>query len=133
GLKMTHIPYKGNGPALQEMIAGRISFMFYPSIGIANYVADKKLRVLAVGTKEPSPDFPGVPTLESMGLTGFEEGAPWVGMVAPAGTPKEIVAKLNASVKKALSLPEVRKQLKGLGAQVIGDSPEECRDVLIAD
>lgn len=133
GLKMTHIPYKGNGPALQEMIAGRISFMFYPSIGIANYLADKKLRVLAVGTKEPSSDFPGVPTLESMGLTGFEEGAPWVGMVAPAGTPKEIVAKLNASVKKALSLPEVRQQLKDLGAQVIGDSPEEFRKFLVAD
>lgn len=133
GIKMSHIPYKGNGPALQEMIAGRISFMFYPSIGIANYVADKKLRVLAVGTKEPHPDFPGVPTLESMGLTGFEEGAPFVGMLAPAGTPKEIVDKLNKSAVQALSQPEVREQLKKLGAQVIADTPEQFRQFLVAD
>src|SRR5690606_10439943 len=91
GLEMTHVPFKGNGPALQEMIAGRLSFMFYPSIGIANYVADNKLRVLAVGTSEPSEDFPGVPTLDSLGYPGFQQGAPFVGMLAPAGTPKEIV------------------------------------------
>lgn len=133
GLKMTHIPYKGNGPALQEMLAGRISFMFYPSIGIAQYVDDGKLRVLAVGTKEPRADFPGVPTLESLGLTGFEEGAPFVGMLAPAGTPKAIVDKLNAAAVKALQQPEVREQLAKLGAQVIGDSPEEFREFLKAD
>lgn len=133
GLDMTHVPFKGNGPALQEMIAGRISFMFYPSIGIANYVADKALRVLAVGSQQPSPDFPGVPTLESMGLKGFQEGAPFVGMLAPAGTPKEIVQKLNQSVVAALSTPEVKKQLSQLGAQIIGDSPEEFRAFLIDD
>ncbi|MGB6103877.1 MAG: tripartite tricarboxylate transporter substrate binding protein [Pusillimonas sp.] len=133
GLDMTHVPYKGNGPALQELMAGRISFMFYPSIGIANYVADKRLRVLAIGTREPQADFPGVPTLESMGLSGFEEGAPWVGMLAPAGTPKDIVAKLNQSATAALSQPQVRDQLKQLGAQVIGDSPEEFRKFLIDD
>jgi tripartite-type tricarboxylate transporter receptor subunit TctC len=133
GLEMVHVPFQGNGPALQEMIAGRISFMFYPSIGIANYVEGKKLRVLAVGTQEPHPDFPGVPTLESMGLTGFEEGAPFVGMLAPAGTPKEIVDKLNQAASAALAKPEVREQLKQLGAQVIGDSPDEFRKFLIAD
>ena len=133
GLEMIHVPFKGNGPALQEMIAGRISFMFYPSIGIANYVADKRLRVLAVGTQAPHPDFPGVPTLESVGLTGFEEGTPFVGMLAPAGTPPGIVAKLNKAVVAAISSPEVKEQLKQLGAQVIGDSPEEFRNFLVAD
>lgn len=133
GLNMVHVPFKGNGPALQEMIAGRISFMFYPSIGIADYVKDKRLRILAVGTRKPHPDFPGVPTLESMGLTGFEEAASFVGMLAPAGTPKDIVAKLNQAAVAAVSKPEVKAQLKQLGAQVIGDSPEAFRTFLIAD
>lgn len=133
GLKMTHVPFKGNGPALQEMIAGRISFMFYPSIGIANYVADKKLRVLGVGTNAPHPDFPGVPTLESLGFKGFVEAAPFVGMLAPAGTPRDIVDKLSRSASAVLSKPEVKEQLKQLGAQVIGDSPDEFRKFLVAD
>lgn len=133
GLDMTHVPFKGNGPALQEMIAGRISFMFYPSIGIANYVADKTLRVLAVGTQQPHPDFPDIPTLESMGMTGFQQGAPFVGMLAPAGTPKETVKKLNDAAVAALSNAEVKKQLSQLGAQVIGDSPDEFRAFLVDD
>lgn len=132
-LKMTHVPFKGNGPALQEMIAGRISFMFYPSIGIANYVANKQLRVLGVGTAEPHPDFPGVPTLQSLGLNGFEEGAPFVGMLAPADTPPEIVNKLNQAAVAALSDAQVKEQLNKLGAQVIGDSPQQFRDFLVAD
>jgi tripartite-type tricarboxylate transporter receptor subunit TctC len=133
GIKMVHVPFKGNGPALQEMIAGRISFMFYPSVGIANYVAEKQLRVLAVGTKEPSADFPGVPTLESMGMKGFEEGAPWVGMLAPKGTPQPIIDKLNKSAVKALNDPEVRKQIASLGAKVIADTPAEFKDFLVQD
>lgn len=133
GLKMLHVPFKGNGPALQEMIAGRISFMFYPSIGIADYVAEKRLRILAVGTREPHPDFPGVPTLESMGLTGFEEAASFIGMLAPAGTPREIVDKLNKAANTAMEKPEVRDQLKKLGGQVVGGSPEDFRKFLVAD
>lgn len=132
-LKMVHVPFKGNGPALQEMIAGRISFMFYPSVGISNYVAEKQLRVLAVGTREPRPDFPGVPTLESMGLSGFEEGAPWVGMLAPAGTPPAIIDKLNKSAVAALNVPEVQEQLASLGAVVIGDTPDEFKRFLVDD
>lgn len=132
-LDMVHVPFKGNGPALQEMIAGRISFMFYPSIGIANYVADNKLRVLGVGTSEPHPDFPGVPTLDSLGLNGFQQGAPFVGMLVPAGTPKEVIQKLNDAAVASLSSPEVKQQLGQLGAQVIGDSPEEFRAFLVED
>lgn len=133
GLKLQHIPFKGNGPALQEMIAGRIAFMFYPSIGIAEYVAAGKLRVLAVGAKQPLAEFPGVPTLESLGFKGFEEGAPWVGFLAPAGTSAAIVDKLNHAAVTALNKPEVRDQLSKLGAFVIGDTPDEFRKFLIAD
>lgn len=132
-LDMMHVPFKGNGPALQEMLAGRISFMFYPSVGIKNYVDSKQLRVLAVGTREPRPDYPGVPTLESLGYKGFEEGAPWVGMLAPAGTPKPIIDKLNKASVQALQTPEVRKQIADLGAVVVADTPEQFREFLVQD
>ncbi|OZI21579.1 ABC transporter substrate-binding protein [Bordetella genomosp. 9] len=133
GIKMVHVPFKGNGPALQEMVAGRISFMFYPSVGIANYVAAKQLRVLAVGTDKPEKDFPGVPTMDSLGYKGFEQGAPWVGMLAPAGTPKAIVDKLNKAAVDALAKPAVREQLAQLGAVVVADSPAHFRQFLIED
>ena len=132
-IKMSHIPFKGNAPALQEVMAGRLSFMFYPSIGITAYVAEKQLKVLAVGTKKPWADFPNVPTLESMGLKGFEESAPWVGMLAPAGTPKEIINKLNKSSVAALNDPEVRRQIANLGAVIIADSPEHFKEFLMQD
>ncbi len=82
GTKMINVPFKGNGPALAEVMAGRVTFMFYPIVGIADQVSAKKLKVLAVGTPRPHADFPAVPTLEQSGLPGFEETAPWVGMLA---------------------------------------------------
>lgn len=133
GIRMLHIPYKGNGPALQDMIGGRLAFMFYPSIGIAGYVAGGTLRVLAVGAKAPMAEFPGVPTLDSLGLQGFEEGAPWVGLLAPSGTSRTIVDKLNRAAIAALDQPGVREELGKLGAYVIGDSPDEFRTFLIKD
>jgi tripartite-type tricarboxylate transporter receptor subunit TctC len=133
GIKMVHVPFKGNGPALQEMVAGRITFMFYPSVGIPNYVAAKQLRVLAIGTDKPEKEFPGVPTLDSLGFTGFQQGAPWIGMLAPAGTPRPIVDKLNKAAVEALRKPEVREQLAQLGAVVVGDSPEHFRKFLVED
>src|SRR4051812_45362802 len=95
GTKMINVPFKGNGPALAEVMAGRVTFMFYPIVGIADQVAAKKLKVLAVGTPRPHPDFPGTPTMTESGLTGFEETAPWVGMLAPAGTPAALVERLG--------------------------------------
>jgi len=133
GISMQHIPYKGNGPALQETMVGRISFMFYPSIGIAGHVAGGKLRVLATGTQTPMADFPDAPTLDSLGLTGFEDGAPWVGLLAPAGTPEPVVDRLNRAAVAALQRPEVRDQLSRLGAYVIGNTPAQFRDFLIQD
>ncbi len=131
--KMVHVPFRGNAPALTEVMAGRVSFMFYPMIGIAGHVADKRLRVLAVGSSKPMPDFPGVPTMDSSGFPNFEQTAPWVGMLAPAGTPKAIVDQLNAALKKALAQPEIIKRMKDLGASPIGDTPDEFRAFLVKD
>src|SRR5215468_2754366 len=101
GTTMINVPFKGNGPALAEVMAGRVTFMFYPAVGIADQVAQKRLKVLAVGTKEPWADFPGVPTLEEMGLRGFDATAPWVGLLAPAATPPAIVNRVSAEMRKS--------------------------------
>jgi tripartite-type tricarboxylate transporter receptor subunit TctC len=125
GTKMINVPFKGNGPALAEVMAGRVTFMFYPAVGIADQVAQKRLKVLAVGTAKPWADFPGVPTLEQMGLRGFDATAPWVGLLAPAGTPQAIVAKVSAEMRKSLARPETQARMKQLGALIVADSPSE--------
>lgn len=131
--KMTHIPFKGNGPALVEVMSGRVSFMFYPMIGVANHVADKKLRILAVTTDKRHPDFPNVPTMAEAGFPGFEAYVGPVGFLAPAGTPAPAVQKLSAAIRTALAKPDVRTRLRGLGAVVVGSTPDEYRDWLKGD
>jgi tripartite-type tricarboxylate transporter receptor subunit TctC len=133
GVKMLHVPFRGNAPALTEVMAGRVSFMFYPMIGIANMVADKRLKILAVGTSQPMPEFPGIPTMDASGYKDFEQTAPWVGLLAPAGTPEVIINKLNAAMNVALKQPEVVKRMKDLGATPSGNSPAEFRAFLTQD
>jgi tripartite-type tricarboxylate transporter receptor subunit TctC len=123
GTKMINVPFKGNGPALAEVMSGRVTFMFYPVIGIAEHVAGKKLKVLAVGTTERHPDFPGVPTLGEAGLPGFEATAPWVGILAPAGTPAPIVNRLAEEMRKSLAKAETRERMRQLGAVIVADTP----------
>lgn len=130
---MTHVPFRGNGPALTEVMAGRVSFTFYPIIGIAEYVNQKRLRVLAVGTAKRLPEFPDAPTMAESGFPGFEETAPWVGLLAPAGTPKEAVDKLHDAMTKALAKPAVKERLRSLGAVPVGDTPAQFADYLKQD
>lgn len=131
--KMLHVPFRGNAPALTEVMSGRVSFMFYPSIGIAGHVADKRLRVLAVGSAKPMPEFPGVPTMDASGFPGFEQTAPWVGLLAPANTPAAIIDKLNGAMVQAIKQPEVQKRMKELGAIPVGDTPAQFREFLVKD
>lgn len=131
--KMLHVPYKGNGPALLEVMAGRVDFMFYPVIGIAENVAARRVQILAVGTAKRLPQFPDAPTMSEVGFPGFEETAPWVGMLAPAKTPPAIVNRLNDAMVKALAKPEVKAQLEKLGAVIVGDSPAEFTAYLKRD
>lgn len=131
--KMLHVPFKGNGPALLEVMAGRVDYMFYPVIGIAANVAAKRVSILAVGTAERLPQFPDTPTMSEVGFPGFEETAPWVGMLAPATTSPAIVNRLNAAMLKALAKPDVKAQLEKLGAVIVGDSPSEFAAYLKRD
>lgn len=133
GAKMTHVPFKGNGPALTEVMAGRVSFMFYPMIGVASYVADKKLRILGVTTEKRHPDYPDAPTMAEAGFPGFEAYVGPVGFLAPGGTPVPVVEKLSGAIRAALAKPEVRERLRGLGAVVVGSTPSEYREWLRGD
>jgi tripartite-type tricarboxylate transporter receptor subunit TctC len=123
--QMTHVPFRGNAPALADVMAGRVNFMFYPMIGIADQVAQKRLKVLGVSTAQRHPDYPGVPTMAEAGFPGFEEYTQGLGVVAPAGTPAAVVARLNAAVRASLLKPETVARLKGLGAITQSSSPEE--------
>ncbi len=133
GTKMTHVPFRGNAPALTEVLAGRVSFMFYPMIGVSDWVNQKKLKVLAIAAPKRSPDFASVPTMAEAGFPGFEDTAPWVGMLAPAQTPPAIVNRLNEAILKSLAKPESKQRLQSLGALTVGNSPAEFADFLAAD
>jgi len=133
GTKMINVPFKGNGPALAEVMAGRVTFMFYPIVGIADQVSAKRLKVLAVGTPGPHADFPAVPTLEQSGLPGFEETAPWVGVLAPAGTPAPAVNRLAEEMRKSLARRETQERMKALGAVTVADTPAEFAAFLKKD
>lgn len=134
GTKMTHVPFRGNAPALTEVMAGRVSFMFYPMIGIADHVAQKRLKVLASSTEKRHPDYPGAPTMAESGFPGFEQYTQGLGVVAPAGTPAPVVNRLNEAVRASLAKPETKEKLKGLGALTEGGStPAEFRTWLQGD
>ena len=132
--KMTHVPFKGNAPALTEVIAGRVTFMFYPMIGIAEQVAQKRLKVLAVSTEKRHPDYPSVPTMSESGFPGFEEYTQGLGVVGPAGLPAPVVSRLNEAIRASLVKPDTREKLNKLGAITEGGStPAEFRSFLAKD
>jgi tripartite-type tricarboxylate transporter receptor subunit TctC len=134
GTKMLHVPFKGNAPALTEVMAGRISFMFYPMIGIADHVAQKRLKVIGVSTEKRHPDYPGVPTMSESGFPGFEEYTQGLGVVGPAGLPAPVVSRLNSAIRAALVKPETKDKLNKLGAITEGGStPDEFRAWLAKD
>ncbi len=133
GIKMINVPFKGNGPALVEVLAGRVSFMFYPVVGIADQITAKKLKALAVGTVAPHPDFPGIPIMKDVGYPELVQTAPWVGLLAPAGTSPAIVSRLSEEMRKSLAKPEMRERMKSQGAIIIGDTPAEFAAFLKKD
>jgi tripartite-type tricarboxylate transporter receptor subunit TctC len=126
GLRMTHVPYKGASQAATGVAAGEVPVAFQGLATVAGLVRGGRLRLIGVTTAAPIAEFPGVPTVSESGLPGFQFNS-WFTVMAPAGTPKEIIAKLNAEIVKALGDPEVRAKLKDQGLTVRGSSPEELR------
>jgi tripartite-type tricarboxylate transporter receptor subunit TctC len=121
GVYVVHVPYRGASPALQDLLAGQIDFYFDPGIGLGQVRAGK-LRMLAVAGLRRSPAFPDIPTLDEAGLKGFDAGTTH-GFYAPAGTPREIVARLNQEINRALALPNVRQQIATIGAEPMPLTP----------
>jgi tripartite-type tricarboxylate transporter receptor subunit TctC len=124
GIDAVHVPYKGGAPALNDLVAGQISFMIENVPGTMPFVKGGKLRALAITSAQRSPLEPALPTMAESGVPGYEVVG-WQGLFAVAGTPPETVARLQAEVAKVLRLPEVRERLAALGAEPVGSTPEE--------
>ncbi len=124
GVDLVHVPYKGAAPALLDLLAGRIQVMFDQPASFASYMQSGKLRALAVACPRRIPQLPNVPTTAEAGLPGYEVSI-WFGLVAPAGTPVEIVRRLNMEVRKAVATKEVQETLLSQGFEPTVSSTEE--------
>lgn len=123
GLFAVHVPYRGAAPALQDLLAGQIDFYFDPGIGL-NHVRSGRLKLLAVGSPKRSPLFPQTPTLDEAGLKGFDADTVF-GFYAPAGTPPEVVARLNREINRILGTAAVKDRIQALGGEALPLSPAE--------
>jgi tripartite-type tricarboxylate transporter receptor subunit TctC len=123
GVTMQHVPYKGSGPALNDVIGNQVPIMFDNLPSSSGHIKFGTLRALAVTTKERAPSFPDVPTIAET-IPGYETYT-WNALFAPAGTPKEAIDRLNASAKKALADPTVAEKMKGFSATIVASTPEE--------
>jgi tripartite-type tricarboxylate transporter receptor subunit TctC len=124
GTKMIHVPYKGSGQAIVDLVAGQVSLNFDTMPPVLEHIKANKLRALAVTTPRRAGGLPEVPTLAEAGLKGFDM-TNWYGMMGPAGLPREVVAKVNADVNRALHEPAVRKRLVEVGTEITIMSPEQ--------
>jgi tripartite-type tricarboxylate transporter receptor subunit TctC len=132
GVDMLHVPYKGSTAAHADLLSGRTSLMFDTVAAINSHVKAGSVRALAVTTTKRSSVASDVPTMAEAGLAGYETST-WGGVLAPAGTPKDIIAKLNAEMNKALESPDVRQKLMGSGIDPAGGTPQQFADFLQAE
>ncbi len=131
-VNIVHVPYKGAAPALQDVIAGHDQMMFATAASVVGFIKGGKVRALAVTTLKRTTILPDVPTMDEAGLKGFEAST-WHGLVAPAGTPSEIIAKLHDAAVKALHDPGVQESLGRLGVDIVGDTQKEFAAYITAE
>ena len=124
GVDMLHVPYKSSPPAIEDVIAGRVSMMFADFTVAMPHVSAGQVRALAVTRIKRSALFPDLPTLDEAGITGFNLDA-WAGLVAPAGTPPDVIAALNTALRKIIDSPEVQAKFKNVGFEGFSSTPEE--------
>ncbi|MEN9317068.1 MAG: hypothetical protein RIS35_3461 [Pseudomonadota bacterium] len=124
GIDIVHVPYKGSAASLNDLVAGNVSMMFVDILSAMPHVKSGRLRIIAVTGFKRSPSVPDHPTLDESGLPGFN-GNSWLGLVAPAGTPRDIVAKLSAAAAAALRAPDVRERFLSQGVEPVGSTPEQ--------
>jgi tripartite-type tricarboxylate transporter receptor subunit TctC len=124
GIDLVHVPYKGLGPAFNDVVAGQIPVMFAGMSNVFPHLKSGRIRALAIGSAKRSAAMPDVPTMNEAGVSDFDYAA-WAGFLAPAGTPPSIIDKLNTDLKKVLGLPEVRDKLTALGFEISPGTPQE--------
>jgi tripartite-type tricarboxylate transporter receptor subunit TctC len=132
GTSMTHIPYKGGAPALQDVLGGQVPITVIPLSGALAHIQGGKLKALAVSSATRSPELPQVPTFEELGYKQLTVNS-WIGLSAPKGTSADIVAKLNAALAKGLANPEVRRKIEADGGIPLVMSPEQFTQLVKSD
>lgn len=131
-VKITHVPYAGTGLALQAVLANQVGAMWGFTAGLASHIKQGTLRALAIGSKERSSALPEVPTVAEAGVPGYE-AVSWVGMVAPAATPRAIIDKLWTNLDAAMREPAVRDIIVNSGSEIVCSKPDDFRKVLVSD
>jgi tripartite-type tricarboxylate transporter receptor subunit TctC len=132
GTRLVHVPYKGGGPQVIALVAGESQASFATVASVIAHIKSGRLRPLGVSLASRSATLPGVPTVAESGVPGYEM-SPWIGVFAPAGTPKPVIDKLNAEINKVLRLPEVAQYLSGQALDPWTSTPEEFGARLVAD
>jgi tripartite-type tricarboxylate transporter receptor subunit TctC len=134
GTQTTHVPFKGAAPAVVEVSAGRVSYMFHPTTGLRELVQAGRVRPLGVsGSRTRLPDLPDVPTMAEAGFPGYEDVGVWFGVVAPLGTPAPVIERLNAAVQAALKKPAILERLRLVGAVPTGGTPQQFHEFIVQD
>ncbi len=132
GIRGAHVPYKGAGPAVTDLMGGSIDFYFGNSQSVSTLVTSGRLRAIAVTSARRMPTFPNIPTVAESGYPGYEAGT-WSGLVAPAGTPRAIVERLNAEVARALQRKDILDRLAADGSEAMGGSPQRFAEHIRAE
>ena len=130
--KILHIPYKGGGAAMTDLMSGNVDMIFASVLETSGFIKAGKLKALAISSKNRVSAMPEVPTLQESGVMGAESGS-WLGLLAPAGTPKEIVDKISLTLQQAISAPEMQQQLLGQGAIAKGGTPADFAQLIATD
>jgi tripartite-type tricarboxylate transporter receptor subunit TctC len=129
GINLMHVPYKGSNQAMQDLVGGQVKLSFVGMPNALPNVKSGKLRALAVTSKQRSPDLPDVPTMDEAGVKGYDATI-WLALLAPKGTPPEVVHKLNTEVTKALATPSAKKLMNSAGVDVATSTPEELEKLM---
>ena len=130
--QILHIPYKGGGAAMTDLMSGNVNMIFASVLETSGFIKAGKLKALAITSKNRVSAMPDVPTLQESGVTGAESGS-WLGLLAPAGTPKEIVDKISQSLQQAVAMPEIQQQLIGQGGIAKGGTPADFAQLIATD
>jgi tripartite-type tricarboxylate transporter receptor subunit TctC len=132
GIDMVHVPYKGGGPAVQDLVGGQVPMAVMGSTPLIPHHKAGRIKILAFTTRERFPAMPDIPTLHESGLSGFDTSQ-WLGLLAPKGTAPEVISRLHAETAKVLAMPDVRQRLEQAALQAVGNTPSEFKAQIDAD